>query len=47
MLAEVPHLKAYSWDDVIAIANAAKGDDPYGYRAEMVALARLAKSARR
>ena len=47
LLRDVPYLKSFGWDDVIALANASKGDDPYGYRAEMIALARLAKSARR
>ena len=35
----------YSLDDVIALANANKGEDEFGYRAEFVNLARLAKSA--
>ena len=35
----------YSYDDVIAMAQASKGDDPFGYRSEFVNLARLAKSA--
>ena len=34
----------WSWDDAIALANANRGDDPYGYRAEAVQLMRLAKS---
>jgi Ca-activated chloride channel family protein len=41
-----PHLGSFGYDDVIALANAAKGDDPFGYRAEFVSLVRLAKSAR-
>ena len=34
------------WDyvDAIAMANAAKGDDPFGYRAEAISLMRLAQS---
>jgi len=36
---------AYSYDDVIALAQGAKGADPYGYRAEFINLVRLAKSA--
>jgi Ca-activated chloride channel homolog len=36
----------YSYDDVAAMAQSAKGDDPFGYRAEFVNLVRLAKSAR-
>ncbi|MHA1546233.1 MAG: YfbK domain-containing protein [Alphaproteobacteria bacterium] len=35
----------YSYDDVIALAQGAKGDDPFGYRAEFINLVRLAKSA--
>ncbi len=40
-----PHVQDYTWDDVIALANGAKGEDPFGYRAEFVNLVRLAKSA--
>ena len=36
---------SYSYDDVIALTQAAKGDDPFGYRSEFANLARLAKSA--
>ena len=35
----------FSYDDVIALANASKGNDPFGYRSEFVNLVRLAKSA--
>ena len=34
-------------DEVIALATGAKGDDAFGYRAEFVNLARLAKALRR
>jgi Ca-activated chloride channel family protein len=34
-----------TYDDVIAQAQAAKGDDPFGYRAEFITLVRLAKTA--
>ena len=34
----------WSWDDAIALAQASKGDDPFGYRAEAVTLMRLAES---
>lgn len=34
----------YSYDDVVALANRAKGDDVFGYRAEFINLVRLAKS---
>ncbi|MFT4129055.1 vWA domain-containing protein [Labrys sp. (in: a-proteobacteria)] len=33
-------------DDIIALAAGAKGDDPYGYRAEFVNLVRAAKTAK-
>jgi Ca-activated chloride channel family protein len=35
----------FDYDDVIALANANKGADEFGYRAEFVNLARLAKTA--
>ncbi|MCY4479183.1 MAG: VWA domain-containing protein [Rhodospirillales bacterium] len=35
----------YSYDDVITAAQAARGEDPFGYRAEFLSLVRLAKSA--
>ncbi len=35
----------YGYDDVIKLAQGAKGDDPFGYRAEFINLVRLAKSA--
>jgi Ca-activated chloride channel family protein len=35
----------YAYDDVIELAQGAKGEDPFGYRAEFVNLVRLAKSA--
>ena len=34
----------YSYDEVIALAQSAKGDDEFGYRAEFINLVRLAKS---
>ena len=36
---------ALTWDDVIRMGREAKGDDPFGYRAEFLNLARLAKTA--
>jgi Ca-activated chloride channel family protein len=36
----------FTHDDVIALAQRSKGDDPFGYRAEFLQLVRLAKSAR-
>ncbi len=46
LLRGLPHMKSYGYDDVIALANGAKGEDAFGYRAEMINLVRLAKSAR-
>ena len=36
----------YSFDDVIELAQSAKGNDPFGCRAEFINLVRLAKTAR-
>jgi Ca-activated chloride channel homolog len=33
-----------NWDQAIELASSARGDDPFGYRAEMINLMRLAKS---
>ncbi len=38
-----PYLKKFGYDDVIALANGARGEDKFGYRGEFVNLARLAK----
>jgi Ca-activated chloride channel family protein len=46
LLRGAPYLKDYSYDDVIEMAKSARGDDPFGYRAEFMNLVRLAKSAR-
>ena len=35
----------YGYDDVIALAQGARGEDPFGYRAEFLGLVRLARSA--
>lgn len=40
-----PYLGKFDYTDVVELAQAAKGDDRFGYRAEFVNLARLAKSA--
>jgi Ca-activated chloride channel family protein len=41
-----PYLdKSFTWDSVIELANGAKGNDEFGYRAEFIQLARLAKTA--
>ncbi len=39
------YTKSYAYDDVIALAQGAKGADAFGYRAEFINLARLAKTA--
>jgi Ca-activated chloride channel family protein len=41
-----PNLGKFGYDDVVDLAMSAKGDDPFGYRAEFINLVRLAKSAR-
>ena len=41
-----PHVQSYGYDAVLALAQGARGADPFGYRAEFVNLVRLAKSAR-
>lgn len=41
-----PYLRSFGYDDVVDPAMDAKGDDPFGYRAEFVNIGRLAKSAR-
>ena len=38
------YLGDWSYADAIRLATGAKGDDPYGYRAEAVTLMRLAES---
>ena len=46
MLRGDPYTKTgVGWDSVISMANSAKGEDEFGYRAEFVQLARLAKTA--
>jgi len=37
--------KTFNWDSVIALANGARGEDAFGYRAEFIQLARAARSA--
>lgn len=41
------YLGPWGWQDAIALATAAKGEDPYGYRAEAIQLMRLAESLSR
>ncbi|MEL7465565.1 MAG: von Willebrand factor type A domain-containing protein [Pseudomonadota bacterium] len=38
------HLGDWSWDQALTLAEGAKGDDPFGYRAEFLDLIRLARS---
>jgi Ca-activated chloride channel homolog len=45
LLSGTPYLGAMTFDDVIALANSARGADLFGLRAEFINLARLAKSA--
>ncbi len=44
LLRDDKYLGGWSYDDAIALANAAKGADPFGYRAEAITLMRLAES---
>ncbi|MEQ8291829.1 MAG: VWA domain-containing protein [Roseovarius sp.] len=44
ILQDSPYLNGWSYEDAIALANSAKGEDAYGYRAEAVRLMRLAQS---
>jgi Ca-activated chloride channel family protein len=46
LLKGAPYLGKYGYDDVAELAKGAKGEDSFGYRAEFVNLARLAKTAR-
>lgn len=38
-------VKNFTYDDVIALAQSSKGEDPFGYRAEFINLVRMAKNA--
>jgi Ca-activated chloride channel family protein len=44
LLKDAPQLGDWGWDDAIALANANRGDDPFGYRTQAVQLMRLAQS---
>jgi len=44
LLRDSVYLGDWGYDEAIVLATAAKGDDPYGYRAEAVRLMRLAQS---
>ena len=47
LLTGASYLGDWGWSDAIALANGARGDDPYGYRIEAVNLMRLAKELNR
>ena len=46
ILRQSPHIEDIDMDAVLQMAQSARGDDPFGYRAEFLQLVRLAKSAR-
>jgi len=45
LIANGNHTGALGYDEVIALASANKGKDPYGYRSEFIQLVRMAKIA--
>jgi Ca-activated chloride channel family protein len=45
LLRRDPYTEGYDFEDVIALAQSARGDDSFGYRAEFIQLARLADTA--
>ena len=45
LLRHDPYIKDFTFDRAIAIADAARGDDRFGYRTEFVDLLRKAKTA--
>jgi Ca-activated chloride channel homolog len=47
LLTGATYLGDWGWDDAIAMAGAARGDDPFGYRIEAVNLMRLAQTLAR
>ena len=47
LMSEPKYLGDWGWAEAIALANGAKGEDPYGYRAEAVQIMRLAESLAR
>ncbi|MGJ8611413.1 MAG: YfbK domain-containing protein [Octadecabacter sp.] len=44
LLRDDTYLNGYTYDDAITLANANRGDDPFGYRSQAVQLMRLAQS---
>jgi Ca-activated chloride channel family protein len=47
LLGEPKYLGDWGWAEAITLAAGAKGEDPFGYRAEAVTLMRLAQSLAR
>ena len=47
LLKDDKYINDMNYDDVISVANKAKGQDPFGYRSEFIQLVRLAKSINR
>ncbi|MDI3336738.1 VWA domain-containing protein [Defluviimonas aestuarii] len=47
LLSDPKYLGEWGWDEAIGLANAVRGEDPFGYRAEAVQLMRLAQSLAR
>ncbi len=47
LLSDPKYLGQWGWDEAITLANGARGDDPFGYRAEAIQLMRLAESLHR
>jgi Ca-activated chloride channel family protein len=45
MLRDDPYTKDFSWEDILALAEPARGRDRFGYRTEFLNLVRLAKTA--
>ena len=46
VLKDDPFVRGFPYDEIVNMANAARGKDEFGYRAEFVSLVRLAKTAR-
>ncbi|NHX27093.1 DUF3520 domain-containing protein, partial [Escherichia coli] len=44
LLTDSPYLGDWGWEGAIALANGARGEDAFGYRAEAVNLMRLGQS---
>ena len=47
LLTGAPYLGDWSWPEAIALADSARGEDPFGYRIEAVSLMRLAAALNR